>query len=445
MKALVYNSSPQSNRRTSPGSPHRPLVVMKFGGTSVANVERISEVARMALESQQAGNDVVLVVSAMSGETNRLLKLAHEVVAVPDTRELDAIAATGEQVSAALTALAISRHGGKGRSFLGHQVRIVTDDAFTKARIHSIEHEVLHEALAARIIPVVAGFQGVDSQNHITTLGRGGSDTTAVALAAALGADECEIYTDVDGVYTADPNICPSARQIPSLGFEEMLELAALGAKVLQSRSVEIAMKYKVPVHVRSTFSGKPGTWVIDKSRGLESHRVTGLAVDRRQTRVQLVAAENRSGLLGEVLGLLAELNMSVDMVTHSVLPHEPSRASVAFSMPTSEVHRAQTRLEQLGEEVKAQQVVLENNLAKVSLVGLGIRSDPQVSATACRVLNQEGIALVSVAAGELRVSCLVQDGQADKALNLLHDAFELGAENGDQPVEQRRVSNAGL
>jgi aspartate kinase len=441
MNAPVYDITMRSHRGAAPGStPHRPLVVMKFGGTSVANLERISNVARVALESQRAGNDVVLVVSAMSGETNRLLGLAHEVVPVPDTRELDVIAATGEQVSAALTALAVCRHGGQGRSFLGHQVRVLTDDAFTKARIYAIEHEVIHEALARRVIPVVAGFQGVDSQNNITTLGRGGSDTTAVALAAALGADECEIYTDVDGVFTADPNICPSARQLPSLGYEEMLELAALGAKVLQPRSVEIAMKYRVPVHVRNTFSGKPGTWVIEKSQGMESQRVTGLAVDRRQTRVQLVAAEHRSELLGEVLGLLAELNVSVDMVSHSVLPHEPQRASVSFSMPSGELHRAQPRLEQLGAEVQARQVVMEERLAKVSLVGLGIRSDPQVSAMACRVLSREGIAPVSVAAGELRVSCLVSEAQADQALNLLHQAFELGAGNEDGPVEQREV-----
>ncbi|WP_407737338.1 aspartate kinase [Hyalangium sp.] len=416
----------------------RPRVVMKFGGTSVANLERISHVARMALESQQAGNEVLLVVSAMSGETNRLLALAHQVLPVPDTRELDVIAATGEQVSAALAALSIHQHGGQGRSFLGHQVRILTDDAFTKARIHSIEHEALLEALAQGVIPVVAGFQGVDAQNNITTLGRGGSDTTAVALAAALGADACEIYTDVDGVFTADPNTCPAARQIESLGYEEMLELAALGAKVLQPRSVELAMRYKVPLHVLSTFSGRPGTWVLDKKKGMESRRVTGLACERRQTQVQLVAAENRPELLGDVLELLAELGVSGDMVSHSVPPHEPERASVTFCMPSGELARAQPRLEQLGTEVKARQLLIEGSLAKVSLVGIGIRSDPQVCAMAVRALGREGIVPVAVTASELRVSCLVHERQADRAMNLLHEAFELGQELAELPREQR-------
>jgi aspartate kinase len=444
MNAPVYDITSKGNSGTSPvPTTRRPLVVMKFGGTSVANLERISNVARLALESQQEGNDVVLVVSAMSGETNRLLALAHEVLPVPDTRELDVIATTGEQVSAALTALAIHRHGGQGRSFLGHQVRIITDDAFTKARIHSVEHEVIFEALAKRVIPVVAGFQGVDAQNNLTTLGRGGSDTTAVALAAALGADACNIYTDVDGVFTADPNICPSARQLESLGYEEMLELAALGAKVLQPRSVELAMKYRVPVQVLSTFSGRPGTWVIDRTKGLESQRVTGLACDRRQARVQLVAAENRPELLGDVLGLLADLGVSGDMVSHSVLPHEPDRASVAFCMPSSELARAQPRLEQLEAAVKARQVLIEGSLAKVSLVGIGIRSDPQISAMAVRALAREAIVPMAVTAGELRVTCLVHEAQADKALNLLHEAFELGREPVAPPPEQRELITA--
>jgi aspartate kinase len=431
MNELVHNSPLQGSRGAS--GPRRLLVVMKFGGTSVANIERINNVARIALESQRAGNDVVLVVSAMSGETNRLLKLAHEAIPVPDTRELDVIAATGEQVSAALTALAIKRHGGQARSFLGHQVRILTDDAFTKARIHAIEHQVLFEAIENRIIPVVAGFQGVDAQNNITTLGRGGSDTTAVALSAALSADACEIYTDVDGVFTADPNICPAARQIESLGYDEMLELAALGAKVLHPRSVEIAMKFRIPVHVLSTFSERPGTWIIDRKQALESRRVTGLACERRQTRVQFVEAENRPELLGDLLNLLAELNVSADMVSHSVLPHEAASASVSFCIPSGDLPRAQPRLEQLGVEVKARKVVLEDNLAKVSLVGMGIRSDSQVSARAYQVLSREGILPLSVTASELRVSCLVQERQADKALNLLHEAFELGAENASQ------------
>jgi aspartate kinase len=256
------------------------LIVQKFGGTSVGTVDRIKNVAKRALAAQKEGNDVVVVVSAMSGETNRLLKLAHDVTNVPDQREMDVIAATGEQVTCALTSMAIHAEGGKARSFLGHQVRVLTDDAFTKARIKAIDGEKIHAACKRGEIAVIAGFQGVDSEGNITTLGRGGSDTSAVAIAAAIKADACEIFTDVDGVYTTDPNICASAKKIPKISYEEMLELASLGAKVLQIRSVEIAMKYGVPVHVRSSFSDAQGTWVTGEDKTLEDVVVAGVAYD---------------------------------------------------------------------------------------------------------------------------------------------------------------------
>ena len=257
------------------------LVVQKFGGTSVGSIDRIRNVARRAIATQKAGHHVVVIVSAMSGETNRLLGLAHEVAKVPDAREMDAIAATGEQVSAALTAMAIQAEGGRARSLLGHQVKILTDDAFTKARIKTIEGSKIFETVDRGEIAVVAGFQGVDEHGNITTLGRGGSDTSAVAVAAAIGADACEIYTDVDGVYTTDPNVCPSARKIERISYEEMLELASLGAKVLQIRSVEIAMKYGVPVHVRSSFNDSTGTWVTKEDEALEDVVVSGVAYDK--------------------------------------------------------------------------------------------------------------------------------------------------------------------
>jgi aspartate kinase len=259
------------------------LIVQKFGGTSVGSIDRIRNVARRALGTQRLGHRVVVVVSAMSGETNRLLALAHEVAKVPEAREMDVLAATGEQVTAALTAMCIQAEGGSARSLLGHQVKVLTDGAFTKARIKAIDGSKILEAVDRGEIAVIAGFQGVDAAGNITTLGRGGSDTSAVAVAAAIGADECEIYTDVDGVYTTDPNMCPSARKIARISYEEMLELASLGAKVLQIRSVEIAMKYDVPVHVRSSFNDRPGTLVIKEDAALEGMVVRGVAYDKQR------------------------------------------------------------------------------------------------------------------------------------------------------------------
>ncbi len=304
-----------------------PLIVQKFGGTSVGSIDRIRNVARRAIATQRAGNRVVLVVSAMSGETNRLLALAHDVAKIPDAREMDAIASTGEQVSAALTAMAIHAEGGTARSLLGHQVKVLTNDAFTKARIKTIESSAIGEILDRGEIAVIAGFQGVDARGNITTLGRGGSDTSAVAVAAAIGADECEIYTDVDGVYTTDPNVCPSARKIERISYEEMLELASLGAKVLQIRSVEIAMKYNVPVHVRSSFNDQPGTLVTKEDADLEGMVVTGVAYDKGEARVHVVGVDDKPGVAAELFEKIAEKNISVDMIVQNVTTDVDPRA----------------------------------------------------------------------------------------------------------------------
>jgi aspartate kinase len=306
---------------TSKSYPTEPnlvaLVVQKFGGTSVANLDRMRNVSELALRTQREGNQVVLIVSAMSGETNRLLGLAHQISPTPDMRELDSLASTGEQVSAALVAMTIQQLGGQAKSFLGHQVRISTDAAYTKARIQAIDGSNLLKAVQAGSIAVVAGFQGIDPDGSITTLGRGGSDTTAVAIAAAIKADVCEIYTDVDGVYTTDPNICPSARKIDRISYEEMLELASLGAKVLQIRSVEVAMKYGVPVHVRSSFSDRTGTMVVGEE-GFESVAVAGVAYDKGEAKVQLVRMKDKPGVVAKIFGMLAEHNVSVDMIIQS-------------------------------------------------------------------------------------------------------------------------------
>jgi aspartate kinase len=402
------------------------LVVQKFGGTSVGSIERIRNVARRALATQQAGHRVVLIVSAMSGETNRLLGLAHDVAPIPDAREMDALAATGEQVSAALTAMAIQAAGGKARSLLGHQVKILTDGAFTKARIKTIEGSKIFETVERGEIAVVAGFQGVDAGGNITTLGRGGSDTSAVAVAAAIAADECEIYTDVDGVYTTDPNMCPSAKKIDRISFEEMLELASLGAKVLQIRSVEIGMKYSVPIHVRSSFNDTPGTIVTKEDASLEGVVVSGVAYDRGEARVHLVGVEDRPGVAAELFEKIADKNVSVDMIVQGVAS-EPSRASITFTIAKTDLARARPWIEEIARGLGARQVLYDEDVVKVSIVGLGMRSHAGIAAKMFRIFAKEGINIQAISTSEIKVSCLVASKYTELAVRALHDGFGLG------------------
>ena len=402
------------------------LVVQKFGGTSVGSIERIRNVARRALAAQAAGHRVVLIVSAMSGETNRLLGLAHELAKVPDAREMDALAATGEQVSAALTAIAIHAEGGKARSLLGHQVKVLTDDAFTKARIRAIEGSKIFETLDRGEIAVVAGFQGVDAHGNITTLGRGGSDTSAVAVAAAIGADECDIYTDVDGVYTTDPNICPSARKIDRISYEEMLELASLGAKVLQIRSVEIAMKYSVPVHVRSSFNDQPGTLVTNEDAALEGMVVSGVAHDKGEARVHVVGIEDRPGVAAELFEKIAEKNVSVDMIVQSVTTDADPRAAITFTIAKADLARAKPWIESVVKGLGAREVRYDEDVVKVSVVGLGMRSHAGVAARMFRILANEGINIQAISTSEIKVSCLVASKYTELAVRALHDGFGL-------------------
>jgi aspartate kinase len=402
------------------------LVVQKFGGTSVGSIERIRNVARRALAAQAAGHRVVLIVSAMSGETNRLLALAHELAKVPDAREMDALAATGEQVSAALTAIAIHAEGGKARSLLGHQVKVLTDDAFTKARIRAIEGSKIFETLDRGEIAVVAGFQGVDAHGNITTLGRGGSDTSAVAVAAAIGADECDIYTDVDGVYTTDPNICPSARKIDRISYEEMLELASLGAKVLQIRSVEIAMKYSVPVHVRSSFNDQPGTLVTNEDAALEGMVVSGVAHDKGEARVHVVGIEDRPGVAAELFEKIAEKNVSVDMIVQNVTTDADARAAITFTIAKADLARAKPWIESVVKGLGAREVRYDEDVVKVSVVGLGMRSHAGVAARMFRILANEGINIQAISTSEIKVSCLVASKYTELAVRALHDGFGL-------------------
>jgi aspartate kinase len=404
------------------------LIVQKFGGTSVGSIDRIKNVARRCLKAQAEGNQVVVIVSAMSGETNRLLGLAHEVTKVPSAREMDAIAATGEQVAAGLTALAIEAEGGKARSLLGHQVRVLTDGAFTKARIRAIDHSKIQSTLEAGEIAVVAGFQGVDEDGNITTLGRGGSDTSAVAIAAAIQADACEIFTDVDGVYTTDPNVCPSARKIERISYEEMLELASLGAKVLQIRSVEIAMKYQVPVHVRSSFSDVPGTWVTGEDKSLEEVVVAGVAYDKNDARVHLVGVLDKPGVVAEVFSAIAEKNISVDMIIQNATSNTEGRADVTFTVSKTDLVRAKPFIEEVAAKVGASAVKYDDDIVKVSIVGLGMRSHAGVAAKMFKLLANEGINIQAISTSEIKVSCIVHQKYTELAVRTLHDGFGLAA-----------------
>jgi aspartate kinase len=405
------------------------LIVQKYGGTSVASIERIHRVASRALATQAEGNAVVVIVSAMAGETNRLLGMASKVGPNPDRRELDVIAATGEQVSSALTALAIQAQGGNARSFLGHQLKIVTDRAYSSARILSIEAEAVKQMLDADNIAVVAGYQGVDDEGNITTLGRGGSDTSAVAVAAAIGADVCEIYTDVDGVYTTDPNVCPRARKIDRISYEEMLELASLGAKVLQRRSVEVAMKYGVPIHVRSSFSDVPGTWVVGESEALESVVVHGVAYDKSEARVMLVSVADKPGVVAKIFSELAKDNISVDMIIQNAAKDAEGRTDVTFTVAKSDMDKVRPIMEGLVDDVDAKGVRYDDNIAKVSIVGLGMRSHAGVAAKMFDILAKEGINIQAISTSEIKVSCLVASKYAELAVRALHDGF--GLHNG--------------
>jgi aspartate kinase len=404
------------------------LVVQKFGGTSVGSVDRIREVAKRCIATQQAGHDVVVIVSAMSGETNRLLGLAKQVNDDPPPgyeRELDVIAATGEQVSVGLVSLAIQKAGGQAQSFLGSQVRIVTDSAFTRARIQSIDAQKIHEALKQGKIAVVAGFQGIDAEGNITTLGRGGSDTSGVAIAAALKADVCEIYTDVDGVYTADPNIVPNARKIERISYEEMLELASLGAKVLQIRSVEFGMKYGVKIHVRSSFNLNEGTWVVPEEKQMEAVLVSGVTADKNEAKVTLNGVPDKPGVAAKIFQPLSDANIVVDMIIQNI--SEAGRTDLTFTVPKSDLKRSVELIRRVLPEMAEHGIKTDDSIAKVSVVGVGMRSHAGVALRTFELLAQEGINILMISTSEIKISVVVEAKYAELALRVLHDGFGLG------------------
>ena len=399
-------------------------IVQKFGGTSVGSVERIKRVAARAVKSHRAGNRVVIVVSAMSGETNRLLSMAQEFSAAADHREIDVLVSSGEQVSIGLVALACCELGVVARSFLGHQVRITTDDAHGMARIRDIDADSVFKALDRGEIVVVAGFQGVNEDGQITTLGRGGSDLSAVAMAAALKADVCEIYTDVDGIYTTDPRIVGNARKIERITFQEMLELASLGAKVLQTRSVEFAMKYKVPLHVRSSFDDREGSWVVPEEEGMEGAVVTGVAFDRNTAKLTVLGVPDVPGTVADLLVPLGDAGINVDVIIQNTASE--GKTDVTFTVSQTEMERAVALAQGVSDRLGAGGVLADAHVAKVSVVGAGMRSEAGVAVKMFKHLGEANVNIQLISTSEIKISCIVNENFTELAVRVLHDAFRL-------------------
>lgn len=402
------------------------LIVQKYGGTSMGSPERIKNVARRVARFRAEGHQVVVVVSAMSGETNRLIALAKEVASSPDPRELDVVISTGEQVTIGLLSMALQDEGLKARSYTGAQVRILTDDAHTKARILNIDEAPIRKDLDEGKVVVVAGFQGVDERGNITTLGRGGSDTTGVALAAALKADECQIYTDVDGVYTTDPRIVPEARKLDTITFEEMLEMASLGSKVLQIRSVEFAGKYKVKLRVLSSFQdGGEGTLItVEEDNNMEQPVISGIAFNRDEAKLTVLGVPDKPGIAYQILGPVADANIDVDMIIQNV-GHDGT-TDFSFTVSRGDLDKATKVLEGVQAHIGARSVAADKTMCKVSIVGVGMRSHPGVASKMFRTLAEEGINIQMISTSEIKISVAIDEKYLELAVRVLHKAFGL-------------------
>ncbi len=409
------------------------LIVQKFGGTSVGSTEKIKAVARRVLKYRQQGNQMVIVLSAMSGETDRLTGLAQDIQKIPNRREMDMLLSTGEQVTIALFAMAIKEAGGEAVSFLGDQVAIRTDDMHTKARIKSIDTEKIRKNLDAGRVVTIAGFQGVTEDGDITTLGRGGSDTTAVALAAALKADACEIFTDVEGVYTTDPNICSRARKIDRISYDEMLELASLGAKVLDIRSVGLAKRYGVPLHVRSTFTENEGTWVVEEDKIMESMLVSGVTYNKNEARITIKHVPDQPGIAAKIFLPISDAGILVDMIIQNT--SDSHLTDMTFTVMRSEYNRAMEILNKVCDEIGAESVTGDKDIAKISIVGVGMRNHSGIASTMFQILANEGINMEMVSTSEIKVSCVIAEKYTELAVRALHDAFALDKEN--MPTEE--------
>ncbi len=402
------------------------LVVQKYGGTSVANAKRITAVARKVLERRKQGDRLVVVLSARAGDTDRLINLGCEICPCPDPREMDVLLATGEQASAALFCMAVKNMGGDAVSMTGYQAGIMTDGIFGQARINWIETRPVMEKLHEGKIVVVAGFQGYDDEGNITTLGRGGSDTTAVALAAALGADVCEIYTDVEGVFTTDPNICSKARKLEKISYEEMLEMASMGAKVLHIRSVEFAMKYHVPIMVLSSFTDAPGTLVTQEEPEMEKVAVSGITYNKNEGRVTVTNVPDQPGIAAKVFRPISAANINVDLIVQGG-SGVPGRANISFTVPKNSYENTIRILEDVAREFGPDSGVTGNRgIAKISIIGLGMRSHGGVATTMFNALAQENINIKMIATSEIKISCIIDEKYAELAVRVLHDAFEL-------------------
>ena len=398
------------------------LLVQKYGGTSVGTVERIKQVAEKIHAARRAGKEVVVVVSAMAGETNRLVALAHEISEMPDEREKDVLLASGEQVSIALLSLALKELGQPARSFLGHQVRIETDKAYGKARIRNIDSTKIVQSLQAGEVVVIAGFQGVDEDDNITTLGRGGSDTSAVALAAFLNAEACEIYTDVEGVFTNDPEICKDARKLARVSYDEMIELASTGAKVLEIRSVEFAKNFSVPVHVRSTFADVEGTWLVKEDESMDGVLVSGVSYDKNEAKITLVRVPDRPGLAAQIFGPIADAHIVVDMIIQNA--SEDGTTDLTFTVSKADHKKALSIVEQMLPALKAKGVKVDTDIAKVSVVGVGMRTQAGVAAKMFEVLAREGINIEMISTSEIKISVVIDAKYTELAVRVLHKAF---------------------
>ena len=400
------------------------LIVQKYGGTSVGSVERIQEVAKKVIQYRKDGHDIVVVVSAMSGETNRLLALAEEINPDPRGRELDVLLSTGEQVTIALLSMTLEQMGMPAQSYTGSQVKILTDDAHNKARIMQIDDEKMRQDLSDGKVVVVAGFQGCDEQGNITTLGRGGSDTTAVALAAALKADECQIYTDVDGVYTTDPRVVPEARRLDQITFEEMLEMASLGAKVLQIRSVEFAGKYNVPLRVLSSFTEGGGTLITSEEPSMEQALISGIAFNRDEAKLTILGVPDQPGVAYKILGPIAKKNIEVDMIIQNT-GHD-STTDFTFTVHRNDYQTALKLLKETSESMGAREVTGDEHIAKISLVGVGMRSHAGIASTMFETLAQENINISMISTSEIKISVVVDEKYLELGVRALHKAFQL-------------------
>ena len=404
------------------------LVVQKYGGTSMGSVDRIRNVAKRVARTYDAGNDMVVVVSAMSGETNKLVALANDICEFPDNREYDVLVASGEQVSIALLSICLKSMGYKAKSYHGWQVPVITDNAFSKARIEEIPDTKMRADLKDGTIVVVAGFQGIDREGNVTTLGRGGSDTSAVALAAALKADVCEIFTDVDGVYTTDPNICTDARKIEKVSYEEMLELASLGAKVLQIRSVEFAKKYNVDVHVRSSFNDNQGTMVTKEDKEMEAVLVSGIAYDKNEAKIAVMNVPDKPGIAAKILSPLSDANISVDMIVQNV--SESGHTDFTFTVTKADFKKALAITKETATEISAKDVVTDESISKISIVGVGMRSHAGVATKMFQTLAKEGINIQMISTSEIKVSVVIDAKYTELAVRVLHDAFGMSGKD---------------